>query len=243
MVRSCVTLVLAGWLIACGLDAHAATVLIPAESDNTLYEDPDGAFSNGAGQHFFAGLTGAGVKRRAVLRFALAGSLPPDVTIHAVELRLNASQVTLGARPVSLHRALAAWGEGTSDATGNEGAGATSTAGDATWIHAFYPGTLWAALGGDFEAAASATTLVDGLGPYAWLSTPALVNDARLWQTSPGLNYGWVLVGDETAASTAKRFDSSENPNPLVWPVLVVEYEVTVPVEATTWGRVKAATR
>ena len=57
-------------------------------------------------------------------------------------------------------RFLANWGEGTSNADANEGGGANSTTNDATWIHTFYPASLWTTAGGNFISTASATTLV-----------------------------------------------------------------------------------
>ena len=43
--------------------AVAAVVTVPASMDNTLYESPTGALSNGAGDYFFAGRTNHPVRR------------------------------------------------------------------------------------------------------------------------------------------------------------------------------------
>lgn len=243
MTRLLPVFALVSLLLAAGSPARAASVLIPADLDNTLYEDPTGSLSNGIGDYVFAGRTGTGAVRRAVLRFPVAGSLPPDATILSAELRLTATMVTAGPRNVSVHRVLAAWGEGTSNAPGGEGGGAPATAGDATWLHGFYPGTPWAAPGGDFEPAASAVTAVDDVGPYAWASTPALVSDVQLWLDQPELNFGWLLRGDESTSSTAKRFDSRHYLDPATRPALEVVYELSVQASPSTWGRVKAGTR
>ena len=48
-------------------DTHE--VRLVADRDNTLYETSDGSKSNGAGEHVFAGTTGTGAHRRALLHF------------------------------------------------------------------------------------------------------------------------------------------------------------------------------
>jgi hypothetical protein len=48
--------------------------------------------------------------------------------------------------------------------------------------------------------------------------------DAQAWLDTPASNYGWILVGDESTSSTAKRFDTREFPNPATRPVLTVEF-------------------
>ena len=69
--------------------AWCESVLIPASADNTLYDDGVGALSNGMGQHMFAGTSGGGARRRAVLRFPVSDSVPAGATVNLVELRLN----------------------------------------------------------------------------------------------------------------------------------------------------------
>ncbi len=184
--------------------------------DNTLYESTTGSLSNGAGQHFHAGRTGpkggAGI-RRALLAFDIAGNIPAGSTITNVTLTLNLSRTNDGAGPrtVSLHRALADWGEGTSDAKRGESAGTTPTAGDATWIHTFFNTDFWANPGGDFLAFPSASIVVDQIGFYTWSSTTGMVTDVQSWLDTPGSNFGWILIGDESTATTLKRFDSRQN--------------------------------
>jgi hypothetical protein len=41
---------------------------------------------------------------------------------------------------------------------------------------------------------------------------------------APSSNFGWILIGDEAAGQTARRFDSRDNANPPDWPSLVVTY-------------------
>ena len=185
------------------------TVTLMPARDNTLYQSEIGAISNGAGQYLFAGTTNNGDARRAVLAFDLSG-LPPGATVLTATLALTMSRSVTGATDVALHALAADWGEGTSDAIGEEGAGATAAAGDATWIYSFFDTTPWAAPGGDFDPAPSAVTSVAGQGVYQWTS-PALLADVGGWLAAPATNFGWIVLGDETAATTAKRFDSRES--------------------------------
>jgi len=53
------------------------------------------------------------------------------------------------ARIIELHKLLADWGEGTSQATGEEGQGAPATPNDATWRHRFFDTIFWTNEGGD----------------------------------------------------------------------------------------------
>jgi hypothetical protein len=207
--------------------APAEVVVLDAVADNTMYQEAEGAHSNGAGQHFIAGATAALELRRALLRFDPAAQIPAGASITSVTLELYMSRTGSGAAPVSLHRALADWGEGTSDAIDQEGQGVPATPGDATWLFSFYPDTLWANPGGDFVESASATTSVAYDGYYVW-SGPGPVADVQSWVADPGANFGWVLVGDELNSRTAKRFDSRQNPVPEQHPKLTVQY--TIPV-------------
>jgi len=210
--------------------ASALEVTIGASRDNTLYESATGALSNGAGEHFFAGRTGqlSNSIRRGLIQFDIAGSIPAGATIESVELTLNMSKTPLGAgaRTISLHAVTADWGEGTSDDIGNEGSGVASTAGDATWIHTFFDTDFWGTDGGDFSGVTSASVSANALGFYTWGSTTAMVADVQGWLDTPGSNHGWLLQGDESAGSTAKRFDTRESLTPSVRPSLRIVYSV-----------------
>ena len=208
---------------------HAEVVAIAPSKDNTLYEDPNGALSNGIGQHFFAGRTGitTNVVRRGVIAFDIAGNVPAGATIDSVTLTLRMSRAAFGAtaQPFELKRLLADWGEGTSDATFQEGGGVASTPGDATWRHTFFSTQFWAADGGDFVGLASATRSVPGtIGFYDWGPTPQMAADVESWLDDPASNFGWILTGNDGQLQSARRFDSRENPEVTFRPVLTVEY-------------------
>lgn len=230
-------------LVVISNPALAKDAELQASRDNTLYQSTSGATSNGSGEYIFAGKTGGGQIRRAVLAFDLS-SIPRGATITAAELTLYMSKTISGPKPVSLHRTLSDWGEGSSDAIGEEGSGAPSTAGDATWIHTFYSGSVWANPGGDFAAIASQTTLVDTVRQYTWPTGPGIVADVQAWVNDPPINYGWTLLGDESTFITAKRFNSRNSLDEDLRPLLRVSYQ-DPPIQAlgTTWGRVKALMR
>ncbi|NIM64182.1 MAG: hypothetical protein GTO30_21780, partial [Acidobacteria bacterium] len=136
--------------------ASAETVVIEATRDATLIEHPAGALANGSGPVFFAGRTSQAENgvRRALLYFDVSAYLPQSAIIEKVELRLVHMGGNSLPRAVRLHRALEAWSEGASAASG--GSGAPSTTGDATWIHAAYDHDLWVRAGGHFVARSSA---------------------------------------------------------------------------------------
>src|SRR6266480_2608634 len=192
--RPCLALMLAVALggIAPNL-ARADVINISPSKDNTLYEYvPPGDLSNGVGIHFFAGKTATGYIRRGVLAFEIVGSVPPGSTITNVSLSLHVSRVPDNtARIFELHRLLADWGEGTSDASGEEGTGAPATTNDATWRHRFFDSIFWTTEGGDFSGTVSASQSVGAIGSYTW-SSAQLVADAQSWLDNPTINFGWL---------------------------------------------------
>jgi FtsP/CotA-like multicopper oxidase with cupredoxin domain len=213
-------------IIACvaalaALTAGAAAdvvTLVPA-ADNTMWENPEGGISNGIGQYMFVGTSSPGQVRRALVRFDTS-AIPPGSVINSVQLKLYMSRTIAGATPVTVHRALAQWGEGTSAASGNEGGGAVASVNDATWTHRLHPLFPWGNQGGDFIATASSTLSVGGIGLYTF-SGAGLTADVQSWVDIPANNFGWVLRGNEATDSTAKRFDTRQGP---VVPQLVVNF-------------------
>ena len=199
---------------------------LPAQRDNTIYGHAQ-TRSNGRGAYLFAGTPLGRDPKRALIRFNLAESgIPADAKITDAELVLYMSRTEAGPFDVSLHRLLANWGEGASNAPENEGSGAPATNDDATWQHAFYSDVLWDQPGGDFEPTPSATQIVAGSRvSYRWRSD-AMAQDIQLWLDDPGSNFGWILIGDETRQGTSKRFNSRHNDdNP---PYLMVRYTTEV---------------
>lgn len=215
----------------CGPD----DILLAADRDNSLYENDMGALSNGAGEHLFAGNTAFRGVRRALLHFDTSG-IPAGSIIGSATLWLDMS-MTRAEDPEDfrLHAVTTPWGEGTSLALGEEGGGGPSTAGDATWLHGFYDTDPWIASGGDFVAAASATTTIAATGPHSWASA-AMAADVQSWLDDPDGNHGWILIGNEADTLTAMRFGSRENSDPAAAPVLCVGLRDRAPVEIPTLG-------
>jgi Dockerin type I domain/Bacterial Ig domain len=205
-----------------------ATVTLTPTADNTIFEEAP-QNSNGAGQYLFAGqaFTAAGI-RRALLRFDVASAIPAGSRIDSATLELHVSKIKpfeVGPHEYGVHRVLAAWGEGSSNAAGEEGTGAAASPSDATWSHRLFNQTVWSSAGGDFAASPSATAAVGGIASYQW--TGNLAFDVQAWLNAPASQFGWLVKEvDETAEGTAKRFDSKENPSPSFRPRLTVEYSL-----------------
>jgi len=220
--------------------------------DNTLYQHTmnPAAWSNGAGQHMFAGEIGGnavaplGVLRRSLIAFDIAGAVPADATITSATLRLTVSGARSVAANVSLHRMLMDWGEGGSDAPGNEAGGnggagpdgstlSAAEANEATWSHRLHGGGAageWANTAGgdpgaDFVAGASNTQSVNAVGIYTW-NSPALISDVQFMLKNAADNFGWMILGDEGITQSVKRFDTRENPITGNRPILVIDYTV-----------------
>jgi spore coat protein A len=209
-----------------------------AQKDNTLYEKNSGDLSNGAGSYFFAGNTQQGDDddtRRGVIAFDVS-SIPAGSTITDVDLTLNMSRTQTGSRTVSLHRLTADWGEGNSNAGGQEGDGASAADGDATWLYRFYnesdpeSSPAWAGNGGngDYVGTASASINVGGENSYTW-STVGMVADVQAWLDSPASNFGWIVIGQESSSTSAKRFDSRQINDVNNRPLLVVTFDPPAP--------------
>lgn len=215
-------------------DGLSATVVLPASRDNTLYESATGALSNGRGEYLFAGRTNQASDslRRALVLFDLS-SIPPGSTVTSASLLLTMSKTISGAHVFELHPITADWGEGISDASGDEGAGAPSQSGDATWIHRFYNTNTWSSPGGDPAATVSASQSVSGTGSYAFGPSAQMTTDVQGWVSGPSTNFGWLVLGGESTAGSAKRFNSRENAAVSTRPVLAVDY---VPASSVgTW--------
>jgi spore coat protein A len=229
---------LAALLLFLPLSAAADTVIIEPVKDNTLYDEPTGALSNGAGVSFFAGLTGevwaggAGRVARGLLEFDVAGSVPAGSTITSATLTLYLIQASVTnpftPNTVGIHVVSTEWGEGTSQGGsggggGGEGMGAPSTTNDATWIHTFYSASSWGSAGGDFNPTDSASMLVGPLADtfHSW-STAQLATDVQGFLDNPSNNHGWMVKGTETANS--RRFASRTHPTPANHPMLTIEF-------------------
>lgn len=208
------------------LSTQATTLALQPTADASLYEESTTTTANGAGEILLAGRTNqpSNSRRRSLLRFDLTG-LPADAVISSVSLRLFLFTVTTAETGVSLHRVSTTWSEGPSDPAGNETSGSAAVVGDATWRFAGFNTAEWTSLGGDADPSPSATlNVATTSGFYDWTS-PAMISDAAAWAADPARNFGWLLRGDEISPQTAKRFASSDHPDPSLRPVLFIEFE------------------
>jgi hypothetical protein len=214
------------FLLAVTVRAQTTISLSPV-SDNTMYSENNN--SNGAGQNIFIGVTAVGSIRRALMRFDLS-SIPSGATITNATLTLSITKAN-GVQGIELHKALASWGEGTSDATGNEGPGIAPTTNDATWNFRFFGSpSNWASAGGDFAATISASASVPNVGTVN-ISGSGMVADLNNWLSSPSTNFGWIFKGtDETGSVKARRFGSRENGSVALQPTLSITYSLVLPV-------------
>jgi hypothetical protein len=205
-----------------------STVTLTADRDNTIYSE-SGTVSNGAGQHLFAGVTAQSTIRRALLHFDLS-SIPAGAVINSATLTLHVNKQAASSQGVTLSRVNHDWGEGTSDAEQNEGAGTTASAGDVTWANSLYPASSWANPGGDFGTiTVTIPTASPGINN---ITGEAIKADVESFINNPSINFGWIIrSSNETGSANALRFSSRENANTGQRPTLTINYSVSLPVE------------
>jgi hypothetical protein len=217
--------------------AQAQTVVLEPVADTSISREETGE-SNGAGQHLFVGATGPGggsALRRALVRFDLT-SIPAEARITAVSLAMNVSKTNASAQNLTLTALTQGWGEGTSDASANEGQLTSATAGDSTWLMRIFPATAWTTQGGTIAGTIDASISSNGLGTRTW-TCAAMVATAQGWLASPDSNNGWLVRNTvETGSNTSIRFDSSENPTAANRPKLTVTYVMPTVLVDTTSG-------
>ena len=222
--------------VSAGVEA-ASTLTLEPSKDNTLYQAAAGGTSNGAGDYLFVGRINRNQLsqfRRGAIAFDVS-ALPANAIVSSVTLTLTVSSAgPTDPTDVMLHRFLADWGEGTSNAGEPGGTGADATPGDVTWTHAFHDTVPWATPGGVFSPTFSASTSIGGESTAYSFTDPRLVEDVAGWLANPAGNFGWALVGDETRLGTARRFNSRENPAAATRPQLTIVYDVLV--AGSTWN-------
>jgi spore coat protein A len=230
-------MLLAG-LTAAGEVMAETTVLTPV-MDNTIYGGQKGGGNPedytintcGGGSIAFSGLTNDNFPRRAIVKFDLS-SIPAGSTINSVALSIQVDKTKDNqSRTYSLAPLLIDWGEGMVDcaqAQGEGGRGAPANPGDATWLDAKYQQVPWNTAGGDFGAASATLNMAGGTGTRTWDSTvagnSAMVTDVENWLATPGNNHGWIIIGDESAKASVRRFGTRESTSP---PQLTIDYTPT----------------
>lgn len=193
---------------------------VNALKDTDIFSE-SGDLSNGAGPIIVVGKNQQGNIRRSLLAFDLS-SIPVGSTVLSASVVMSAPVANNGTQDVVLHKANADWG--TAGSNTSQGNGAPAQAGDSTWTHRFYSSTVWATPGGDFSPTGSATATISGAGYVTWADDAALVADVQSWVNAPASNYGWFLIGNESATQTAKRLVSKDNAVVSDRPILNVQY-------------------
>lgn len=185
--------------------------------DNTIYQggqigDNYEDNSNGKGFYLFSGNTSNNFSRRALIAFDLS-TVPKGVIVLSATLELTVSKTLSGSKNQILHRLTKNWGEGATDASGQEGSGINAAPGDATWISNFHPSSLWTSPGaqGDYVTTPSASTLAGSEGAQLVFTDPRMASDVQNWIDGSLPNDGWILIGDESGSSTSKRYNSADN--------------------------------
>jgi len=203
---------------------NAETVFITATQDNTLYEDQEGALSNGKGEFLFVGRNDKEQSRNALVAFKDLSAIPADAVIQSVKLHLHVSEASGSLAEVYLLSVLEDWGEGASDAPGQEHMGAPAAPGDATWIHSFYDSETWLYPGGVFAWWPSDLSYIMTARTYTFGPQPEMITNVQTWLLYPEENFGWILVADQEFDSLV-RIHSRENA--VSPPVLEVTYSST----------------
>jgi hypothetical protein len=197
--------------------------------DGTLIMEDTGGLANGAGSRWFVGTTAqdADLVRRGVMEFDVS-ALPDNALVTSVSLTIRANIVASSiSRPIDIHRLNKEFGEAGSIGPMGQAIGAPSLDGDATWIHAIKPDSLWSGPGArdDYTTAPSATFSVGDVGSYTIFSTPELVADVQAWANDDANNHGWIFIGNEADPRTAKGFLARETTLPADRPTLTVIYD------------------
>jgi Bacterial Ig domain/Secretion system C-terminal sorting domain len=152
---------------------------------------------------------------RPIIQFNLS-AIPAGATITNANLRLVATGAQNNtAFNLSLHRITNNWDEGTQN----------NANGISNWTQRLITGpVLWTTAGGDFNAAAEATTSVSTTGTYNW--TGGTLNTMiQNWVNGTNTNYGMLMkFVTEGTGNEAKTFSSNNNGTTANRPLLTFDY-------------------
>lgn len=209
----------------------ATNHFIPAADTSLLEVSPSNNLGGFSGMN--AGTTQNGPRNRALLRFNLS-NLPTNTVVQSAKLTVQVTQQPIDGYDFTvfgLHRMFRPWGEGNKIPVTQPGQGVPATAGEATWLYAFYPTNQWSEPGGqpgtDYSPIESSFEIIYDVAnsPYVFSSTPELVDDVQVWINKPVSNHGWMMrCADELPRFTARRFGTREDANNA--PVLELKYLV-----------------
>ena len=208
-------LILVPLILASLWSPHAAgdqTTLNPSR-DATIFSE-SGSEANGSG-NLFLGRNNNGNFRRTLLFFDIVNGdgqnsgVPAGATINSVTLTLSVSNSAGGTASTDLRKLTRDWNEGPAGNVGNGGGrGDSAGASDVTWTQTG-AGANWTTQGGDRSGTDSATLTITDNSPD-W-SSAQMAMDVQEWLDTPSMNFGWIIVGNESASTrNARRFGSKE---------------------------------
>lgn len=164
--------------------------------------------NSGAADGIRAGKNGQGENRRILIRFDVS-AIPTQAMIVDTTLEMFVTDIpgnTAGMTTHSLHRVLQDWVEGTGTNMNGE-----TVSGAVTWNAAKEGIEAWHSPGGTYEIAVSAQAVVPSvLQAAAVWSDVRMIADVQDWINGTTENYGWIIIGDESAARSVRGYASSE---------------------------------
>lgn len=191
----------------------AVTVQVGASKDTTIYQN-EAELSNGQGDYIVTSNSA-----RGLIQFDVGtGTIPEGSVVIDAVLTLNVGFSEGGSVGVSAQRIISAWGEGGSDAPGNETTGGAAQQFDATWLYSSFDGEFWNTPGGDIAGGAT-TAEIGEVGAYEWIGG-SLIDDVQAWVDGVAPNFGWML---RASGSAVKAFTSKDSGG--LGPVLEITYE------------------
>lgn len=208
--------------------SQTVEVELAASIDNTIFKGSN--LSNGLGEYIFTGTTNQGVIKRALLQFDLTDALPEGVLADSAKIFLHPTKVKPGSTQVQLHMVTTEWGEGTSRATDGDGKGARATLGDATWTFARYSKDPWINSGGDYIDTTTSAKITVSLGNVTSIKGDRITRDVNNWLQDSVMNYGWIIIGDESKTATSVKFASKDHGDDSLWPKLKLYYQGIISV-------------
>ena len=208
----------------------AVTVQVGASKDTTIYQN-EAELSNGQGDYIVTSSSA-----RGLVQFDVGtGTIPEGSVVIDAVLTMNVGFSEGGSVGVAAQRLMSAWGEGGSDAPGDETTGGAAQQFDATWLYSSFDGEFWNTPGGDVAGGAT-TANIGEVGSYEWIGG-SLIDDVQAWVDGVAPNFGWML---RAGGSAVKAFASKDSGG--LGPVLEITYEPppepTGIVEGRIWNDV-----
>lgn len=204
----------------------AVTIQVGAAKDTSIYQN-EADLSNGQGE-FIVTSNAA----RGLVQFDVGtGTIPEGSVVIDAVLTLNVGFSEGGSVGVSAQRITSSWGEGGSNASGNETTGDAAQQFDATWLYSSFDGEFWNTPGGDIAGGATSAE-VGEVGSYEWIGG-SLIDDVQAWVDGVAPNFGWML---RASGSAVKAFASKDSGG--LGPVLEITYEPPPEPDGIVEGRV-----